>query len=123
MEKTIFITELKLKWNPTTRSLISEGEIGINSFDKYKFERKIIGKLEIIKRRSGDDFTLYLQSPAGSWYYFKFQKGILYTISSDQLYNTAIKDNIDKFSKQDDFKLRLANVTVKNQFLKAPKKK
>lgn len=123
LEKTIFITELKLKWNPTTRSLISEGEIGINSFDKYKFERKIIGKLEIIKRRSGDDFTLYLQSPAGSWYYFKFQKGILYTISSDQLYNTAIKDNIDKFSKQDDFKLRLANVTVKNQFLKAPKKK
>lgn len=123
LEKTIFISDITMKWNPATRSLQSEGDIGINSFDKYKFERKIKGKVELVKRRSGDDFTIYIQSPAGSWYFFKFQKGIMYTVGSDPLYNTLIKDNIDKISKKDDYKLRLANISAKNQFLRGLTKK
>ncbi len=123
LEKTIFISEITMRWNQATRSLQSEGDIGINSFDKYKLERKVKGKMELVKRRSGDDFTLYIQSIAGSWYYFKFQKGIMYTISSDPLYNNLIKDNIDKISKKDDYKLRLANISAKNQFLRGLVKK
>ncbi len=123
LEKTIFISELNMKWNPLTKSLQSEGDIGINSFDKYKLERKVKGKMELIKRRSGDDFTLFIQSIAGSWYYFKFQKGVMYTVGSDALYNKLIKDNIDKISKNDDYKLRLANISAKNQFLRATNKK
>jgi hypothetical protein len=123
LEKTIFISEIAMRWNQATRSLQSEGDIGINSFDKYKLERKVKGKMELVKRRSGDDFTLYIQSVAGSWYYFKFQKGIMYTISSDPLYNNLIKDNIDKISKKDDYKLRLANISAKNQFLRGLVKK
>ncbi len=123
LEKTIFISELNMKWNPLTKSLQSEGDIGINSFDKYKIERKVKGKMELIKRRSGDDFTLFIQSIAGSWYYFKFQKGVMYTVGSDALYNKLIKDNIDKISKNDDYKLRLANISAKNQFLRATNKK
>ncbi len=122
LEKTIFISDMQLRWNQTTRSFVSVGEIGINSFDKYKFERKIKGMMEIVKRRSGDDFTLYLQSMQGSWYFFKYQKGIMYTIASDPLYNKYVKDNIDKVSK-DDFKLRLANISARNQFVKAMKNK
>lgn len=123
LEKTIFISELRLKWNSTTRSFQSVGDIGINSFDKYKLERKVKGKLEILKRRSGDDYTLFIQSVAGSWYYFKFQKGIMYTVSSDPAYNKLIKDNSDKLSKKDDYKLRLANPSAKNAFLKSSTKK
>jgi hypothetical protein len=122
LEKTIFISDLQLRWNQATRSFVSVGEIGINSFDKYKFERKIKGMMEIVKRRSGDDFTLHLQSMQGSWYFFKYQKGIMYTIGSDPLYNKYVKDNIDKVSK-DDFKLRLANISARNQFVKAMKNK
>ena len=79
--------------------------------------------MELVKRRSGDDFTLFIQSVAGSWYYFKFQKGVMYTVGSDALYNQLIKDNIDKISKKDDYKLRLANISAKNQFLRASNKK
>lgn len=122
LEKTFFFSELNMKWNQATRSLQSEGDIGINSLDKYKLERKVKGKMEIVKRRSGDDFTFYIQSVSGSWYYFKFQKGIMYTVSSDPLYNKLIKDNIDKISKSDDYKLRLANISAKVAFLKASKK-
>ena len=122
LEKTIFISDINMKWNQVSRSLISVGEIGINSFDKYKFERKIRGKMELVKRRSGDDFTLYLQSPQGSWYFFKYQKGIMYVIGSDLAFNTILKDQIDKVSK-DEYKLRLANISARNQFVKAMKGK
>jgi len=122
LEKTIFISDMNVKWNQATRSLISVGDIGINSFDKYKFERKIRGKMELVKRRSGDDFTLYLQSPQGSWYFFKYQKGIMYVIGSDLEFNKILKDQIDKVSK-DEYKLRLANISARNQFVKAMKSK
>ncbi len=122
LEKTIFISDMNVKWNQATRSLVSVGDIGINSFDKYKFERKIRGKMELVKRRSGDDFTLYLQSPQGSWYFFKYQKGIMYVIGSDLAFNKILKDQIDKVSK-DEYKLRLANISARNQFVKAMKTK
>jgi hypothetical protein len=122
LQRTIFFSELNMKWNQSTRSLQSVGDMGINSFEKYRLERKVKGRLEIVKRRSGDDFTLYIQSAqSGSWYFFKFQKGILYIIASDPLFNQYIKDNIDKLSK-DEFKLRQANISARNQFVKAMKK-
>ncbi len=123
LEKTIFFTDLKMVWNPLTKSMMSDGDMGINSFGKYKFERKVTGKMQFIKRRSGEDFTLFIQSVVGSWYYFKFQKGIMYTVGSDPMYNKLIKDNSDKISKKDDYKLRLANISAKNQFLRALNKK
>jgi hypothetical protein len=122
LQRTIFFSELNMKWNQATRSLQSVGDMGINSFEKYRLERKVKGRLEVVKRRSGDDFTLYIQSVEGSWYFFKFQKGILYVIASDQLFNKYIKDNIEKLSKDKEFKLRQANISARNQFVKAMKK-
>ncbi len=122
LQRTIFFSELNMKWNPATRSLISDGEMGINSFEKYRLERKVKGRLEITKRRTGDDFVLYIQSPKnGSWYFFKYQKNILYIVSSDLLFNQYIKDNMEKLSK-DEFKMRQANIADRNRYVKSMKK-
>jgi hypothetical protein len=122
LQKTIFISELKMKWNPASRSLISIGNIGINSLEKFRLERMVKGRLEMTKRRSGDDFVLYIESPQnGSWYFFKYQRNILYVVASDALFNQYIKDNIDKLSK-DEFKLRQANIADRNRYVKAMKK-
>jgi hypothetical protein len=122
LQKTIFFSDLNLQWNAASRSLVSSGDLGINSFEKYRLERKVKGRLEITKRRTGDDFVLYIQSPInGSWYFFKFQRNILYIVSSDLMFNTYIKDNMDKLSK-DEFKLRPANIGDRNRYLKAIKK-
>jgi hypothetical protein len=122
LQKTIFFSELNLKWSSISRSLISDGDLGINSFEKYRLERKVKGRLEITKRRTGDDFVLYIQAPNnGSWYYFKYQKNILYIVASDLLFNQYIKDNIDKLSK-DEFKLRQANIADRNRYVKNMKK-
>jgi hypothetical protein len=36
LQKTIFFSELNLKWSSISRSLISDGDLGINSFEKYR---------------------------------------------------------------------------------------
>lgn len=122
LKKPIYLSSILLRWNQPTRSFISEGDINLNSIDKYKIERKMNGRLELTKKRSGDDLTLYIITPEGSWYFFKYQRGILFALSSDPLYNLYIKNNIDKISKKDkNFALRLANYGDRNKFVRRMK--
>jgi hypothetical protein len=124
LQKTIFLSKINLQWNQPTRSFVSVGEISVSSFDKYKLDKKLLGKMEITKKRTGDDFTLYLQSPKGSWYFFKYQKGIMFVIGSDPLFNQYIKDNFEKISKKDeDYKLRPGNIGDRNKFVRIMKQK
>jgi len=121
--KTFFFTDVSFAWNTPTRTFSSFGELGLRSIEKNLIERKIKGKIEITKRRGGDDLVIYLQQPQGSWYYFKYQKGVLAVISSDILFNEAIKANVDKISKEKpDYKIRQANISDRNKFVKAQKK-
>ena len=43
LRHTLFITELKMSWNNTTRTYRSEGQIGIGSIDKVNINRKVNG--------------------------------------------------------------------------------
>jgi hypothetical protein len=122
LQTTFMLSELHMVWNPRTRSMQSEGDIGVNSIEKNRLERSLKGRLEITKRRTGDDFVLYLQSPSnGSWYFFKYQRNILYVVSSDILFNKYLRDGADKLSK-DEFKLRLGNIGDRNRYVRALKK-
>lgn len=124
LQKGFFVSDISLAWNQPTRSFTSVGEFGIRSIDKLLLERKVGGKLEILKKRSGDEFTLYLLPAAGGWYYFKYQRGVMATIASDPLFNELIKVNIDKVSKQyEDYKIRQASIAERNKFVKALKGK
>ncbi|MES2381672.1 MAG: hypothetical protein V4538_11560 [Bacteroidota bacterium] len=120
--KTIFITDLNLKWNQATRSFISVGDIGIRSFDKYVFERRVQGRVEIIKKRAGDEIIVYLQQNRGSWYYFKYTKGSMGILSSDPAFNEIIKTAGEK-SSSEGFTLRAASMSDRNKLLKAMKEK
>jgi len=121
--KTILITEINLEWNQAKRAFISTGDFGIRSFDKLLLERRLNGKMEIVKRRSGDDFTFYIQNGTNdSWYYFKFQKNTMAVASSDIFFNDVIKQTQDKISKErKDYRLRQANFSERNKFVRSIK--
>jgi hypothetical protein len=94
----------------------------MRSIGKTLIERKINGKIEITKRRGGDDFVMYLQHANGSWYYFKYQKGTMATVSSDKFYNDAIKEGQEKISKiNDDYRIRIGSISDRNKFVRAQK--
>ena len=120
--KTMLITDATLTWNQASRSFVSVADFGIRSFEKNLLERKVKGRLEIKKLRSGDDFTLYLMGASGSWYFFKYQKGIMGILASDPVFNEMIKANIDKMSS-DDYKLRQGSISDRNKLVRALKGK
>jgi hypothetical protein len=119
LQSLLFFSELEFKWDQQLRALVTTGELSLNSIEKFKIERKINGRIQIIKKRTGDDVVIYLESPEGSWYYFKYQKGIMYALSSDKLFNQYVRDNMDKLSKKyDNYKLRLGNIADRNKFVR-----
>ncbi|MCF8254671.1 MAG: hypothetical protein K9J84_08845, partial [Bacteroidia bacterium] len=104
-------------------AFMSNGELGIRSIEKNLIERRIEGNIIITKRRGGDDIVIYLQHDNGSWYYFKYQKGVMAVVSSDLLFNEVLKNNIDKISKEkSDYKIRQANISDRNKFVRALRK-
>jgi hypothetical protein len=124
LQKTFFITDLQMVWDQSKRAFTNNtGDFGVKSIDKYLIERRLTGKVEIVKKRGGDEMTIYLQQPQGSWYFFRYQKGIMAVLSSDILFNEVIKTNIDKVSKEKEgYQIRQANISDRNKFVRSLKK-
>ena len=92
LSKTMVLTDVKLKWNPDTRSFIGTGPIGIFSLGKSPVNKYVGGYVEIIRRRSGDVLNLYFELAKGNWYFFTYTAGVMQTISSNEDYNKIISD-------------------------------
>jgi hypothetical protein len=100
------------------------GELGLRSIEKNLIERKISGTIVITKKRGGDELVMYLQQGNGSWYYFKYQKGVMAVVGSDKIFNETVKVNVDKISKEKkDYSIRQANISDRNKFVRAQKNK
>jgi len=124
LQKTFFFTDVNMAWNQGLRAFTSVGELGLRSIEKNLIERKITGSINITKNRGGDNFVMYLQQDNGSWYYFKYQKGVMAVIGSDKLFNETVKINVDKISKEKkDYSIRQANISDRNKFVRAQKNK
>jgi hypothetical protein len=91
LEHTLMLTDLKLNWNQKSRTYISDTLIGIGSIGKDYANRIVSGYMEIIKKRSGDKMTLYLQLTEGVWYFFSYANNILQVLSSNEEFNTVVK--------------------------------
>ncbi len=124
LEHTIMFTDLKLKWNTPTRSYIADTLIGIGSIGKEYVNKIVPGYLEVIKKRSGDIFTLYLELTDNVWYYFSYARGVMQVVSSNEEFNTVIKTlkpdqrKADADKGQKTYSYYPAAPTVKNKFLK-----
>jgi len=89
---TIVLTDINLYWNSFTNSYISRGQIGVMSLGKNAVNRYVNGNLELIRRRSGDVISLYLEISPMQYYFFDYRNGVMQTISSDMVYNNRISD-------------------------------
>ena len=91
LEHTLFLNDVKLKWNPKTRSYISDTLIGVGMCGKEYVNRITKGYFEVIKKRSGDKFNLYLELSDNVWYFFSYSNNLLQVLSSNEDFNTVIK--------------------------------
>jgi hypothetical protein len=124
LEHTLMLTDLKFSWNTKTKSYIADTLIGVGSIGKDYVNKIVPGYMEIVKKRSGDLFTLYLELSDQVWYYFSYARGVMQVVSSNTEFNTVIstlkpdqrKLSTDKGEKP--YSYFPAAPTVKNKFLK-----
>ncbi|SDC15879.1 hypothetical protein [Williamwhitmania taraxaci] len=75
---SIVLTDLVLVWNQETKSFVSKGDIGIGMLGGVQVHKKVKGFVEVVKRRSGDLITLYLEPAPGKYYLFAYIRGTMH---------------------------------------------
>ena len=99
MNKTLFFSDVTLKWHHASRSWISDGQIGVGNLRNNQVIKYVDGFIEIKKARGGDILNIYLEINPNIWFYFTYTRGTLKTISSSDDYNEYIADLKDKDRK------------------------
>jgi hypothetical protein len=84
--------DVKFKWNPSTKSFVSQGKVGIGNIFKNQLNRYYPCKIELVPKRSGDVVNIYLADENNNWYFFSYTINQMQAISSDEKWNTAIKE-------------------------------
>lgn len=122
LEKAIFFSDVSFKWNDETESWISEGPIGLGNINKEELNVYVNGKIEIVKRRSGDELNLYLEITRSNWYYFNYRSEIMQAVSSNNDFNLTIKEakknKLEREKGKARYRFLLGSETRKIQFLR-----
>lgn len=130
LKKTLFITDLKMKWNKDTRSYTSYGQIGIGNINKAQVNKYVDGRIELVKKRGGDILNIYLELDQGNWYYFNYTRGTMLAVSSNEAFNTVLKELKpekrekagDKDKKEPNYYFNICPPSKKTQFLRKTEK-
>ncbi len=92
LKNTISFTDLRLVWDPLSRSFISYGPIGIGSIGDNTLNKYMNGIVQIRKGRSGATIEFMLRHGKRQWYYFSYANGIMQVLSSDINFNNIIEN-------------------------------
>ncbi len=92
LDKSLVLTEVNLIWDSQTKSYYSVGPIGIGNIGKTEINRYVDGKMEFVRTRSTNEFTIYLQLDYDVWYLFEYKRNNLFVVSSDDNFNIALKE-------------------------------
>ncbi|MBS1765191.1 MAG: hypothetical protein JSS90_09515 [Bacteroidetes bacterium] len=124
LQHTLMLSELKFSYNKERASYISTGKIGLGIIGKTYVGRMVNGKVEIMRRRSGDVLNIYLEALPDMWYYFNYQRGVMQVISKDEKFNKPIdemkpeKRVASEKGGLEPYQFMLATERKKNEFLK-----
>ena len=92
LNKRLVFNEVKFKWNEDENTFKSFGPLGLSNSGKYEINKYVNGGITITKKRSGDIVNIYLEIDANNWYYFYYRRNLMKVISSNQDFNTQIKE-------------------------------
>jgi hypothetical protein len=126
LKKTLFFTDVRMKWNKDTRSYTSSGQLGIGNINKTQVNKYVNGRIELIKKRGGDILNIYIELDEKNWYYFNYTRGVMLAISSNDAFNNIIKElkpekrqkDGDKDKKEPNYQYNLTTPAKKTQFLR-----
>ena len=89
---TLVLTDVEWAWNDYTSSYMTTGNIGIGNIGPYQVNKKVRGKIELVRKRRQDELFIYFELDRRNWYYFSLRRNIMQCLSSDEAFNDVIKD-------------------------------
>lgn len=94
LEHTLFLADVRFRWDARTRSFVSYGKIGIGSMGSNAINKYVNGYIQIKKQRGGDVISIYLQpsEDRSEYYFFTYARGLMQAFSSNNDFNKAIQD-------------------------------
>jgi hypothetical protein len=98
--RTIFLADLKLRWDTLNKAWVSYGPIGIGCVGKVQVNKFVNGRVEFQKKRNGDEFTFYLELTRNDWYFFNYRNNILMAMSSNAPFNEAVEAGVKSSAEQ-----------------------
>lgn len=119
---TILFSDLVMNWTPDAVSFLSEGKIGLASLGKYQVNKKLKGKMEIQRKRRGDEIYLYLEASNRDYFYIEYKRNRLTFYSSndalmDIIKNLEIKDRRSEVKGKPVFTYLIGTKGKMNRFL------
>ncbi len=122
-DKLFVMDSLCLHWNEPTRSYKADGRVNVVAVRGKPVGQKMKVKMEFIRRHSGNQYFMYIYNDK-MWYYFEFADRNLYTLSSNEEYNTVVKsEKADKkvmksASGEGGYTITICPVSKRERFLK-----
>jgi hypothetical protein len=98
--RTLFLADVKLRWDTVNKSWVSYGPIGIGCIGKVQVNKFVNGILEFQKKRTGDEFSFYFELTKTDWYFFNYRNNILMALSSNAQFNEALDAGIKSSAEQ-----------------------
>jgi len=92
LDKTFMFNDVKMRWDNESNSFKSFGDIGLSNIKDKQINKYVKGHIELIKKRSGDVLTIYMEIDKNNWYFFSYKRGMMQAISSNVDFNTAITE-------------------------------
>lgn len=92
LERTMFLTDVNMHWNEETRSFISKGRYGISTIGQDQVNRYVNGFVELVRKRSGDELNIYIETSPRGWYFLTYANNFLQVVSSDMEFNARIAE-------------------------------
>ncbi len=101
VKKSLYIADVRFKWNAEKQVYISEGLIGIATVGKHQVFKYVNGKIVVQKRITGskgdskDKVYVYLDLDPTQWFYFEYTAGKednLSVVAKDEEFNNEIME-------------------------------
>lgn len=84
MEFTMILTHLKFIWDPIEQAFVSIGNGGLSYVGDKQINKLCKVRMMVRKRRSGDEFELYIETGYEDWWYIKYKRNIVEIASSER---------------------------------------
>jgi len=125
LQKRMFFSNVTFIWDDDSESYISQGKLGLVSTGKKQIFLEVKGRIQLIRKRGGDQLNIYLELDDANWFYFTYSKGLMLAVSSDKEFNTILtetkddKRKADKVKGKDPFSYMLGSKSKRSRFLDA----